>query len=345
MNQNIVINELYLKAISLQTTLSSICTDDLHQNVHMEVSSYQYNNDDPKFCVELKAVITKSHDNEDLLKLEVTYVAVVSNIDTNASKDEIEHLLNVVVLQPMYTALCQMVSMVSQTTPYGIISLDFYDFEKKLYYVPAQERNEDDIPLSYEWIVKDVESTDSGLTFLQSYRRLLKDELTNYYALPAYKYYYKFFEPIDYKHPDHSNCDDDFWDILLQLIFAEADESKIIQNTKGTPDIMFSFGDFQQRVLSELSNDELKELTSALSTQSFAETGTDLLKFNFNDSYSVCLNNHSPLKEELLYLYNCSELETEQFKMDFVNKIYDRIKNYNLQTLPFQIFMFDYEDD
>ncbi len=337
MEQSYVINELYLKDISLQTTWSSLCPDDIHQNVHIDVSSNLIDNDDVKLCVELKVIITKSHNNEDLLKLEVTYATVVSNIDTNASYDELDHLMSVKVLQPMYTALCQMVSVVSQSTPYGIISLDYFDFEKKQYSVPAPETFVD-IPLGYEWIIKDVESTDAGLSFLQSYRSFLKDELKNYHALPVYKYYYRFFEPIEYKHPNHSNCDDYFWDLLLQLIFAEADDPKIVENENEDPDIMFSFNDFHQRVLSELSDDELKKLTSDLSTQSFTDTGTDLLKFNFDDSYSASLNNHSPLKEELLYLYKCSVDENEQFRIDFVNNIYDRIKNYNLQTLPFHIF-------
>ena len=83
MAQSYVINELYLKDISLQTTWSSLCPDDIHQNVHIDVSANLIDNDDVKLCVELKVIITKSHNNEDLLKLEVTYATVVSNIDTN----------------------------------------------------------------------------------------------------------------------------------------------------------------------------------------------------------------------------------------------------------------------
>lgn len=203
-------------------------------------------------------------------------------------------------------------------------------------------------PLGYEWIMEDIRLVDdrAGVSFLETAKNCLEkdgkstgNELLTYEENPLYKYYYRFLTPITYSHPDYGECEDSYWPMLFQLLFGEGKNVKVIDGSNGLPEIEFDYCEDERRTVSSLTLEELKNLTSELAVKAFTDTLVEILGYNKqmdNDYADILRGDQLILKEEFHALYNTDQPDASDEDIAFVDKLYARIKECDLQTFAYK---------
>ena len=203
-------------------------------------------------------------------------------------------------------------------------------------------------PLGYEWIMEDIRLVEdgAGVSFLETVKNYLEkdgkstgNELLTYEENPLYKYYYRFLTPIKYCHPDYEVCEDSYWPMLFQLLFGEGKNVKVIDGDNGLPEIEFDYCEDERRTVSSLTLDELKFITSELAVKAFTDTLVEILGYDKqmdNDYADILRDDQLILKEEFHALYNTDQPNASAEEIAFVDKLYSRIKECDLQTFPYK---------
>lgn len=203
-------------------------------------------------------------------------------------------------------------------------------------------------PLGYEWIMEDIRLVEdgAGASFLETAKNYLEkdgkstgDELLTYEENPLYKYYYRFLTPIKYSHPDYEECEDSYWPMLFQLLFGEGKNVKIIDGENGIPEIEFDYCEYERRTVSSLTLEELKFITSEFAVKAFTDTLVEILGYDKqmdNDYADILRDDQLILKEEFHALYNTDQPDASDEDIAFVDKLYARIKECDLQTFPYK---------
>lgn len=203
-------------------------------------------------------------------------------------------------------------------------------------------------PLGYEWIMEDIRLVEdgAGVSFLETVKNYLEkdgkstgNELLTYEENPLYKYFYRFLTPIEYSHPDYDECEDGYWPMLFQLLFGEGKNVKVIDGENGLPEIEFDYCEDERRAVSSLTLEELKNLTSELSVKAFTDTLVEILGYDKqmdNDYADILRGDQLILKEEFHALYNTDQPDASAEEIAFIDKLYARIKECDLQTFPYK---------
>ena len=196
-------------------------------------------------------------------------------------------------------------------------------------------------PLGYEWIMEDIRLVyeEAGVSFLNTVKESTGNELLTYEENPLYKYYYRFLTPIKYSHPDYEVCEDSYWPMLFQLLFGEGKNVKVIDGDNGLPEIEFDYCEDERRTVSSLTLDELKFITSELAVKAFTDTLVEILGYDKqmdNDYADILRGDQLILKEEFHALYNTDQPNASAEEIAFVDKLYARIKECDLQTFPYK---------
>ncbi|MBR5282420.1 MAG: protein-export chaperone SecB [Alistipes sp.] len=212
----------------------------------------------------------------------------------------------------------------------------------------SESPQENIFPLGYEWIMEDIRLVEdgAGASFLETAKNYLEkdgkstgDELLTYEENPLYKYYYRFLTPIEYSHPDYEECEDSYWPMLFQLLFGEGKNVKIIDGENGIPEIEFDYCEDERRTVSSLTLEELKFITSELAVKAFTDTLVEILGYDKqmdNDYADILRDDQLILKEEFHALYNTDQPDASDEDIAFVDKLYARIKECDLQTFPYK---------
>ncbi|MBR4119135.1 MAG: hypothetical protein IKK64_03555 [Bacteroidales bacterium] len=190
-------------------------------------------------------------------------------------------------------------------------------------------------PLGYQWIIEDISASKERRKFWVFVKDIEEDNLYTFEKIFLYKYFYRFMKPIEYNHPDYAECEESFWPLLLQMLYAETDDVKIIDTKTGVPDIEISYKS-DRRTISSLTLEELKSLTSELATKAITDTEVSIICVGVNNDYTLLDNNYPVLKDEILTLFNCYHPEFDKKDLEFVNGLYERIKRYDVDTLPYR---------
>ena len=195
-------------------------------------------------------------------------------------------------------------------------------------------------PLGYEWVLEDIRLVDdgAGVSFLNTVKDSTGNSLDVYTETPLYKYFYRFLTPIEYSHPDYEVCED-YWPMLFQLLFGEGKNVKVIDGDNGLPEIEFDYCEDERRTVSNLTLDELKFITSELAVKAFTDTLVEILGYDKqmdNDYADILRGDQLILKEEFHALYNTDQPNASAEKIAFVDKLYARIKECDLQTFPYK---------
>lgn len=195
-------------------------------------------------------------------------------------------------------------------------------------------------PLGYEWVLEDIRLVDdgAGVSFLNTVKDSTGNSLDVYTETPLYKYFYRFLTPIEYSHPDYEVCED-YWPLLFQLLFGEGKNVKVIDGENGHPEIEFDYCEDERRTVSSLTLEELKYLTSELAVKAFTDTLVEILGYNKqmdNDYADILRDDQLILKEEFHALYNTDQPNASAEEISFVDKLYARIKECDLQTFPYK---------
>ena len=195
-------------------------------------------------------------------------------------------------------------------------------------------------PLGYEWVLEDIRLVDdgAGVSFLNTVKESTGNSLDVYTETPLYKYFYSFLKPIEYSHPDYEVCED-YWPMLFQLLFGEGKNVRVIDGDNGLPEIEFDYCEDERRTVSSLTLEELKNLTSELAVKAFTDTLVEILGYNKqmdNDYADILRGDQLILKEEFHALYNTDQPNASAEEIAFVDKLYARIKECDLQTFPYK---------
>lgn len=195
-------------------------------------------------------------------------------------------------------------------------------------------------PLGYEWVLEDIRLVDdgAGVSFLNTVKDSTGNSLDVYTETPLYKYFYRFLKPIEYSHPDYEVCED-YWPMLFQLLFGEGKNVKVIDGENGHPEIEFDYCENERRTVSSLTLAELKHLTSELAVKAFTDTLVEILGYDKqmdNDYADILRDDQLILKEEFHALYNTDQPNASAEEIAFVDKLYARIKECDLQTFPYK---------
>lgn len=195
-------------------------------------------------------------------------------------------------------------------------------------------------PLGYEWVLEDIRLVDdgAGVSFLNTVKDSTGNSLDVYTETPLYKYFYRFLTPIEYSHPDYEVCED-YWPMLFQLLFGEGKNVKIVDGENGVPEIEFDYCEEERRTVSSLTLEELKFITSGLAVKAFTDTLVEILGYNKqmdNDYADILRDDQLILKEEFHALYNTVQPDASTEEVAFVDKLYARIKECDLQTFPYK---------
>ena len=192
----------------------------------------------------------------------------------------------------------------------------------------------------FEWVLEDIRLVDdgAGVSFLNTVKDSTGNSLDVYTETPLYKYFYRFLTPIEYSHPDYEVCED-YWPMLFQLLFGEGKNVKVIDGDNGLPEIEFDYCEDERRTVSSLTLDELKFITSELAVKAFTDTLVEILGYDKqmdNDYADILRGDQLILKEEFHALYNTDQPNASAEEIAFVDKLYARIKECDLQTFPYK---------
>ena len=213
--------------------------------------------------------------------------------------------------------------------------------EELAIYEGSELPQENIYPLGWEWILEDVRLVEdgAGTSFLKTVKESTGNDIDVYEETPLYKYYYRFLTPIEYNHPDYNECEDSYWPMLFQLLFGEGKNVKVIDGSNGLPEIEFDYCEDERRTVSSLTLDELKFITSELAVKALTDTLVDILgyeKLMDADYASTLRMDQLILKEEFHALYNTDQPRTKAEDIAFVESLYARIKDCDLQTFPYK---------
>lgn len=191
--------------------------------------------------------------------------------------------------------------------------------------------------INFDWANDDPELLKAVQEFWSVYSgHFEEDTLVDYESLPIYKCYYRFFTPIEYHHPDFEECDESIWPILFQMLYGSfKSQCQVIDAEQGLPEIEFSYEHFQDRTISSLNLEELKELLSDLITEALTDLSVNLLGFQNESVLSMEQSQNNQLMSERDF-YHLFDANVSDENASFLGTMYERIKECSLQTLLYQ---------
>ena len=192
--------------------------------------------------------------------------------------------------------------------------------------------------LSYEWLFNEFLMNKQTVDFFNSLRVFEKSDLSVYQNLMVYKYYLRFIKPIEYHHPKNKKFDDSLWSMLLQMLFAVGKNVEFVSRKGKLPEIEFDFSENERRTVSSLKLYELKKLLLELGTEVFVGVFSDMVYMEVDREYADNLSSDSSiLKEEIMSMFRVGEYETDERVLRLVDTMFNNIRRYDLQILPYTL--------
>lgn len=345
-------------------------------NLEISIDVQSKVSDDTYYLVELHTRLIPKIGEQVVFNLKLVYSTLVEILDKNMDDEQRKFLLTVVIPQSMYNPLRALVWELTSASGFPPIMMNDYDFavhqanteqqpfDNKLgetlsndnindesfreesdaaseINVHREESQENIYPLGWEWILEDVRLVEdgAGTSFLKTVKDSTGHNLLVYEESPLFRYFYRFLIPIEYNHPDYKECEDSYWSILFQLLFAESENVKVIAGDNGLPEIEFDYCEDERRTVSSLTLDELRWITSELSVKALTNTLVDILGYEkqMDTDYANRLKTDQLiLKEEFYALYNIDRPDASTEDIAIVEKLYARIKECDLQTFPYK---------
>ena len=190
--------------------------------------------------------------------------------------------------------------------------------------------------LSYEWLFNEFLMNKQTVDFFNSLIIFDKSDLCVYQNLMVYKYYLRFIKPIDYHHSKCKKCDDSLWPMLLQMLFAAGKNVEFISRKGKLPEIEFDMPNNERRTVSSLKLHELKKLLLDIGTEIFVGVFSDMVYMDIDRDYADNLSSDNCiLKEELLKMFRIDENESDERALHLIETMFNNIKHYDLQALPY----------
>ena len=119
--------------------------------------------------------------------------------------------------------------------------------------------------IDYRWIIQTLSRGEQGQEFFDLYSAINPNPYS-YSESELYLHYFRLFNPVEYLHPTFDECDNNMWNMLLQLLFGNLTaECTLTHSTDNTlPELEFSYPPVGTMKCSELTTDILKPLLLCL---------------------------------------------------------------------------------
>lgn len=200
------------------------------------------------------------------------------------------------------------------------------------------EDEEDNAIIDYQYILRKMSDLAEAREFLASYQKCVgHDGVNNYVTTNPFKFYYRFFLPIKYHHPNITRCDESVWPMLFQLLFGSFDATcKIIDRGDECPEIEFAYEN-HSGLVSELSEYDFKDLLENLVTDMFIKVGVELIGYkDIDNEYGETINQNRLIrKKEFFKLYGYDDGDSIR-NNEFLENMYSRIKDCDIKTLIYR---------
>ena len=288
-------------------------------------------------------VYVKEGKKKNELNMSLVYSSLISVLDHSLNEEEIVNMLKAEVPKEVFGNIRELVTRLTGASGYSPVVLDDYDSKGKN--ITGEDNpildNDVEPPLGYEWIIHKILSVEdgAGATFLETFTHAFGTSWKKYKDSLFYRYYYRFMQPINYMHPNFDRCEADFWDLFFQLVMGESDEVIIEKGNNDLPEIVFSIEGFKDQRITNMSLEEIKELTFELATKAFASTMVSLCSIKYNDEYGETLSSKQPpLIAEIHKLFNYSEERMSEDDISTTKLICEHIKRYDDLTFEYRLF-------
>lgn len=154
----------------------------------------------------------------------------------------------------------------------------------------------------------------------------------------AYRYYYRFFVPIEYHHPDFERYSDDFWVTLFQLLFGTASKATIVMGEDGRAELEFEDLILGRRRVSSLDQEEVSVVLMNVSIRATQEYSDSLLSVIWEgpDQRDIDISN-PPLWHEYRNLYTLHNGIITRWREREAHKLYQAIRRCNDETFIYRL--------
>ena len=269
------------------------------------------------YIVEMYVDVKTKYKNEETYAISVNYCANINFEGNIPDEDELNQILNEDIPRKLYEHVRALVWNLSSESGSSPIMLKNYD-------EVMQEQN------------LTSNTSDSNETTKNDNADL------STYEHPTVRRYLNLFKPINYRHPHFKKCDERFWIILQQLLFAVGKNVEVIAGKGKFPEIEFDSEDAfiysknKRRTISSLTFKELNVLMSYLEMKIKTEIPHEIMNMEIDKDYDdkIC-DGKAISKEELYCIFNIKKDNTDTNISSFILKTFESIAYYELQTLPY----------
>lgn len=201
----------------------------------------------------------------------------------------------------------------------------------------------DDYSISFRSVIGEINSFEEGAEFLKTLSRALNTDVLDFDSfdqLPVFQTYYRFFTPISYHCPEIDGCDPELWPMLFRLLFGNVNSKcKVIDGKNNKPELKFSYGKYNDYLVSELDSDDLNDLLSDLMTEALCEISVKLLHRSTKVTESELKWSVGQLitKEQFYKLHNFFPGTAQEEDKVFFEKLYSKIKECDIQTYLYRL--------
>lgn len=360
----------YLKSVEFESPSSPEVFLDEEQGAspYLDFTTKLYSIADTScYIVELHTLFSATAEEKDVVRIKVVYASLIKVLDQDLDEDQLRQILAVEVPQNMYDTVRVIVWNLLSVSGFPPLLLFDHDFSGKKRCsscvsigncsrdlssnngscackdgdgLKVDDLDVDfgeisDLPLGYEWILKAVSFDDEVTMEVMKQCSDLCWSIDSYETLPSYLLYYRFFPPVEYRHPDSIECEPSFWSILFQLLFAEGENVEFVDVCDGVPEIEFDYSETDRRTVSSLTQEELMKVTYRLARKSFDDTLRFIVGLISDGDYAKMLPSSSILKEEFFTIFGYDS-NGEGKIVDKLNEMYKRIEQYDLKSLAYR---------
>ena len=149
----------------------------------------------------------------------------------------------------------------------------------------------------------------------------------------AYKYYYHFFEPVAYNHPDIPALNEAFWESFFQLLFGTDSKASIIIEENNTVELEFCDLILGRRRVSSLNDEEVNLALLNVAIRASREYANSLLCVITERDHAYY---HSistpPIWHEYRNLFTTPDGFISDWREEEAHKLYQKIKRCNDET-------------
>lgn len=184
------------------------------------------------------------------------------------------------------------------------------------------------LPLGYSWIIDLLQSSDETAKMVNEMKIKSKD-IRIYEESQPYKVFLRFFEPVEYNHPEFDKCEDSYWNMLFQFIFAADPKACLKKGKNGLPELETQlFGG----PVSKVDFNDLENITAICALDLFVVRNTVFINTEINEDFDTLSNANLLGKTNFASLFSNEEMEFKEFK-EFVNsRMWPYYKNYQTQV-------------